>query len=51
MPRGVHGSGAGVPSTSRPRLVGCNPSASLAGSTRSNAAFSSRCLGNGNCTM
>ena len=51
MPRGVHGSGAGSLSTSRPRLVGCRPSASLAGSMRSSAAFSSRCLGSGSCTM
>ena len=34
MPYGVHGSGAGLPSTSQPRLVGCRPSASLAGSIR-----------------
>ena len=34
MPRGVHGSGPGSPSTSRPRLTGCRPSASLAGSIR-----------------
>ena len=44
MPRGVHGSGAGSLSTSRPRFVGCRPSASLPGSTRSSAAFSLRCL-------
>ena len=44
MPRGVHGSGASSPSTSRPRLTGCRPSASLSGSMRSRAAFSSSCL-------
>ena len=32
IPCGVHGSGAGLPSTSQPRFVGCSPSASLAGS-------------------
>src|ERR1700732_3020000 len=51
MPRGVHGSGAGSLSTSLPRLVGCSPSASLPGSTRSSAAFSLRCFASGSCTM
>ena len=44
IPRGVHGSGAATasrstPSTSRPRFVGCSPSASFAGSIRSRIAF------------
>ena len=39
-PLGVHGSGAGSLSTSLPRLTGCRPSASLAGSIRSRIAFS-----------
>ena len=29
IPVGVHGSGAGLPSTSQPRFVGCRPSTSL----------------------
>ena len=51
LPCTPRGNGAGVPSTSLPRLVGCSPSASLPGSTRSSAAFWSRCLGSGSCTM
>ena len=45
QPTGVHGSGAGWPSTSQPRLVGCSPSTSLAGSTADRMAFSSRPVG------
>src|SRR5579875_2267096 len=33
MPVGVHGSGAGSPSTSEPRFIGCSPSTSFTGST------------------
>ena len=51
MPRGVHGSGPGSPSTSRPRFTGCRPSASLTGSTRSSAAPASSPRGSGSCTM
>ncbi len=51
MPAGVQGSGASVPSTSQPRLVGCSPSASLAGSIRPSTRFSSRPRGSGSCTM
>ena len=54
-PRGVHGSGVVISSrtlsTSRPRLVGCRPSASLSGSIRSMIASWSRCFGNGSCTI
>ncbi len=39
MPRGVHGSGASAMSTSRPRFIGCSPSASLSGSTSSSARW------------
>ena len=45
MPNGVHGSGAGFPSTSAPRLNGCRPSTSLAGSTLLRIANSSRPVG------
>ena len=55
MPLGVHGSGEVMGSltlsTRRPRLVGCSPSASLAGSIRSRIALVSMCSGRGNCTM
>ena len=51
MPRGVHGSGASSPSTSLPRLTGCRPSASLAGSMRLSTRFSSSPDGSGSCTM
>ena len=51
MPRGVQGRGAGSFSTSRPRLIGCRPSASLSGSISPSARFSSRCPGRGSCTM
>ena len=50
MPAGVHGNGPGVPSTRRPRLTGCSPSTSLAGSTASRARSSSRPGGSGSCT-
>ena len=43
MPRGVHGSGPRTFSTRRPRLIGCRPSASLAGSIGSRTADSSTC--------
>ena len=50
-----HGSGEFIsfatPSTSRPRLVGCRPSASFAGSISSSIAFSSMPFGSGSCTM
>ena len=51
IPRGVQGSGASVMSTSRPRFIGCRPSASLAGSTSSRARWVSRCFGSGSWTM
>ena len=41
----------GAPSTSRPRLTGCSPSASLAGSTSPRAQLSSRLPGSGSWTM
>src|ERR1051326_8207251 len=50
MPRGVHGSGPGSPSTSLPRLTGCSPSASLAGSARCRRANGSRPGGSGSWT-
>ena len=54
-PRGVQGNGESIGpearSTSRPRLVGCRPSASFSGSIRSRIASVSMCLGNGSCTM
>src|SRR3954468_10229654 len=40
MPVGVQGNGAGLPRTSQPRLVGCRPSTSFSGSTRSRMSFS-----------
>src|SRR3954471_9617570 len=51
MPTGVQGSAPGTLSTSRPRLTGCSPSASLAGSIASRTAYSSTWSGSGNCTM
>ncbi|CPU61883.1 Uncharacterised protein [Mycobacteroides abscessus] len=55
IPRGVHGSGdvtsSLTRSTSRPRLVGCSPSASLAGSMSSSTRFVSMPRGSGSCTM
>ena len=36
-PRGVHGTGPGMPSASRPMLTGCSPSTSLSGSISSSA--------------
>ena len=50
MPAGVQGSGPGAPMTSRPRFVGCSPSTSLAGSTRSRTCSSLMPSGNGSCT-
>ena len=44
-PIGVHGRGAGLPSTSQPRFVGCRPSTSFSGSTRESRAISSRPVG------
>ena len=44
-PTGVHGRGAGCPSTSHPRFMGCSPSTSLAGSTADRITFSSRPVG------
>src|SRR5690242_2084863 len=51
MPRGVHGSGPGSPKTSLPRLAGCSPSASLAGSIRFSTAWASSPAGSGSWTM
>src|SRR6266571_1758129 len=51
MPRGVHGSGPGSPRTSLPRLAGCRPSASLAGSIRFRTAWASSPAGSGSWTM
>ena len=51
MPRGVHGSGPGSPRTSLPRLAGCRPSASLAGSIRLSTAWASSPAGSGSWTM
>jgi hypothetical protein len=51
IPRGVAGSGPGSPSTSLPRLTGCRPSTSLAGSIRPSTAPASSPSGSGNCTM
>ncbi len=51
MPRGVHGSGPSNPRTSRPRFVGCSPSASLSGSTSSRNSCASRVSGSGSWTM
>src|SRR5699024_6446880 len=54
-PRGVHGSGVVISeltlSTSRPRFVGCRPSASLAGSMASRMVSVSIWAGNGSWTM
>src|SRR6478672_6900718 len=44
-PIGVHGRGAGLPSASQPRFIGCRPSTSLLGSTRESSAISSRPVG------
>jgi hypothetical protein len=53
--RGVQGSdeviGRFTFSMSRPRFVGCRPSASFAGKTRSRMASVSMCFGSGSCTM
>src|SRR3954452_12423980 len=51
MPTGVQGSAPGTLSTSRPRLTGCRPSASLAGSIASRTAYSSTWSGSGSWTM
>jgi len=51
MPRGVQGSGPGIPRTRRPRLVGCRPSASLRGSISSRTAWVSMWAGSGSWTM
>src|SRR4051812_43633684 len=51
MPTGVQGSGPGTLSTSRPRLVGCSPSASFSGSIAARTAYSSMCRGSGSWTM
>ncbi|MBV9856811.1 MAG: hypothetical protein JOY82_20220 [Streptosporangiaceae bacterium] len=51
IPRGVHGRGPGSPSTSRPRLTGCRPSASLAGSIRCSTRRASSPAGSGSWTM
>ena len=55
QPRGVQGRGESIGpltrSTRRPRLVGCKPSASLAGSMRSNTALVSMPRGKGSCTI
>src|SRR3954454_11566645 len=51
MPTGVHGSAPGTLSTRRPRLTGCSPSASLAGSIASRIVLSSMPFGRGSCTM
>src|ERR1700751_5942286 len=51
MPRGGHGSGPGSPRTSLPRLPGCRPSASLAGSIRFGTAWASSPAGSGSWTM
>jgi hypothetical protein len=51
IPRGVAGSGPGSPSTSLPRLTGCSPSTSLAGSIRPRTAPASSPSGSGSCTM
>src|SRR3954447_2799614 len=45
IPVGVQGSGAGLPSTSQPRLVGCSPSTSFSGSTAARIANSSNPVG------
>src|SRR4051812_5785325 len=45
IPVGVHGNGAGLPSTSQPRLVGCSPSTSFTGSTAARIANSSNPVG------
>ena len=50
QPRGVHGSGAGRPSASQPRFVGCRPSASFAGSIRASTGLGWRPGGSGSCT-
>ena len=50
MPRGVHGSGAPLINTRRPRLTGCRPSASFAGSIDSRTRCSSSPAGRGSCT-
>ena len=50
LPCTPHGSGPGCISTSRPRLTGCRPSASLAGSIRSSTGCSRSPRGNGSCT-
>ena len=51
----VHGNGDSIgPATrftSRPKFVGCSPSASFAGSIRSRIESVSMCAGNGNWTM
>src|SRR4051794_12166974 len=51
MPTGVQGSGPGTLSTSRPRLVGCSPSASFSGSIAARTAYSAMCRGSGSWTM
>src|SRR3954451_10208309 len=51
IPTGVQGSGPVTLSTSRPRLVGCSPSASFSGSIASRTAYSSMCRGRGSWTM
>ena len=55
QPRGVQGRGESMGpearSTRRPRLVGCRPSASLAGSTRSRIALVSTPAGSGSWTI
>src|ERR1019366_6424333 len=50
MPAGVQGRGPAAPITSRPKLVGCKPSTSLALSTRSRTCSSLMPGGNGNWT-
>ena len=47
MPAGVHGTGPGIPSASRPMFSGCIPSLSLSGSISDSAASKSTCGGVG----
>ena len=45
QPIGVHGRGAGLPSASQPRFIGCRPSTSFVGSTSARMRFSSSPVG------
>ena len=55
QPAGVHGSGESssppTEATSRPRFMGCRPSASLSGSMASSTFWVSTCFGSGSWTM